>query len=221
MKDFVLIVAGGVGRRMGGALPKQFMKLKGVPIILRTIERFTSFDPNLNVVVVLHPEYIELFQELCDLLKFPFKCQVVKGGDSRFQSVKNGVDALPSDAHIVGVHDAVRPFVSDDTLERCFGVARRKGNAIPVTPLVDSIREIVPSGSKMIDRTKLRLVQTPQCFEYSLLRDAYLQNESALFTDDASVVEALGIKMVLVDGNRLNFKITTPEDLDMANAICP
>lgn len=221
MKDFVLIVAGGIGRRMGGALPKQFMKLKGVPIILRTIERFRTFDPNLNIVVVLHPDYVALFHELCDLFRMPFEGDVVLGGKSRFQSVKNGIAALPEDAHVVGVHDAVRPFVSEDTLERCYGVARRKGNAIPVMPVVDSIREIVPSGTKTVDRAKLRLVQTPQCFEYSLLRDAYLQEENELFTDDASVVEALGIKMIMVEGNRLNFKITSPEDLDMAYAICP
>ncbi len=206
---------------MGGALPKQFMELNGMPIILRTIQRFNSFDAKLNIVVVIHPQYIDLFEELCSFYKSPFSGQVVAGGKTRFESVKKGIEALPANAHIVGVHDAVRPFVSEEVIERCFRKARSKGNAVPVVPVVDSIREIEPGGSKIVDRAALRLIQTPQCFEYSLLRDAYLQEDQAAFTDDASVVEELGIKINLVDGNRLNFKITTPEDFELACAICP
>ncbi|NNE55958.1 MAG: 2-C-methyl-D-erythritol 4-phosphate cytidylyltransferase [Flavobacteriales bacterium] len=219
MQDFVIIVAGGVGRRMGTALPKQFLEVEGRPVIHRTIDNFTKYNPSVKVVVVLHPEAVEIWQALCD--HFPTSCavEVALGGTERFYSVRNGLEKIKGDTGVVAVHDAVRPFADQGCIERCFSTAREFGNAIPVIPVIESLREISGDASQAVDRSDYRLVQTPQCFDVKLLKDAYAQEFDPSFTDDASVVERLGVKINLVEGNRENIKLTTKEDLSLASSI--
>lgn len=219
MTDYVIIVAGGVGSRMGTALPKQYLEVGGRPILMRTIDRFLEFNSSFEFRLVLHQSAQELWAELCDKHKFEFSGSVVVGGDERFYSVKNGLDSIDSEFGIVGIHDAVRPFVGLETIERCFDTARKMGNAIPVVPVEQSMRHVDYHGSTSVNRDEYRMVQTPQCFEINPLRDAYKQEYSPLFTDDASVVQGIGVSINLVDGNRQNIKITTKEDLFLANAI--
>jgi 2-C-methyl-D-erythritol 4-phosphate cytidylyltransferase len=212
-------VAGGLGKRLGSSLPKQFIELKGRPIIFHTIEKFTAAVPGIQVIVVMHPEFMGLWQELCTYHGFKESCVVCAGGEERFFSVANGISWLSQECAVVAVHDAVRPFVSEGTISRCFEAARNSGAAIPVVSLHDSLRQLDGDKSKHLNRSEYRAVQTPQCFDVGLLRQAYRQPYAAEFTDDASVVEAFGTKVVLVDGNRSNIKITTPFDLILAEAL--
>jgi 2-C-methyl-D-erythritol 4-phosphate cytidylyltransferase len=213
MRNAVILVAGGTGTRMESHVPKQFLELNGQPILQRTLEKFHAFDPNMFIVVVMHSHYINYWKDLCRTLNLTIPHEVVTGGEERFHSVKNGLAVVPSDVAVVGVHDAVRPLVSDQTLQHCYGAAREKGNAVPVVPLSDSIREISQGKSKHVNRANYQLVQTPQCFSRSLLLEAYRQTYTPSFTDDASVVEAAGHAIHLVQGNMENIKITTPTDL--------
>lgn len=219
MTDYVIIVAGGVGKRMGTALPKQYLEVAGKPIVMHTIERFLEHNDALEFRLVLHSSARELWSDLCAKHNFQLRGEVVEGGAERFHSVRNGLESIPSEYGVVAVHDAVRPFVSIDCIERCFDTARRLGNAVPVTPIEQSVRKIEAHGSSPVNRDDYKLVQTPQCFELKALRDAYKQEYSPKFTDDASVVESLGIVINLVEGNRQNIKITTKEDLQLAAAM--
>lgn len=219
MNEAVIIVAGGMGTRVGGALPKQFLELKGKPVIFHTIEQFTKANSEIQVIVVMHPEYISMWKELCERYGFKEGCEVCAGGDERFHSVRNGLSLLGQDCAVVAVHDAVRPFVSESTISRCFAEARNSGAAIPVIPIYDSLRKIDGEESRHEDRSLYRAVQTPQCFDAETLKAAYRQPYDHSFTDDASVVEAFGQNVTLVDGNRANFKITTPFDLVVAEAM--
>lgn len=218
MKNHLIIVAGGTGSRMGMDLPKQFLEINGKPILAHTLERFYQFDSTLNMIVVLHPDFVEYWNDLVQTLGIKVPHQVVKGGKERFDSVKQGLKAISDETGVVGIHDAVRPLVSFKTFETCFNNARINGTAIPVVTVNDSLRELHNSDSKIADRSKFRLVQTPQCFEISLLREAFKADYHPSFTDDASVVESLGVRLHLVEGNRENIKITTPEDLLLAKA---
>lgn len=218
MENHLIIVAGGTGSRMGGELPKQFLEINHKPILIHTLERFHAFDPRLNIIVVLHPNYVDYWIDLTRTLNLSVPHQVVAGGEERFHSVKNGIAAITSDSGIVGIHDAVRPLVSKKTFETSYSEARINGTAIPVMPINDSLRLLENGQSHIADRSKFRLVQTPQCFELQLLRQAFNQAYHPIFTDDASVVESLGVHLHLVEGNRENIKITTPEDLQMAQA---
>ena len=219
MTDYVIIVAGGVGARMGAPLPKQYLEIFGRPILMRTIDRFKEFNEDFEFRIVLHKSAQELWADLCQKHNFTFRGSVVVGGAERFYSVQNGLASIDSEIGIVAVHDAVRPFVSFETIESCFDKARKSGNAIPVVPVEQSMRHVDHHGSTSVNRNEYKLVQTPQCFEMKTLRDAYQQDFSSLFTDDASVVQALGVTINLVDGNRQNIKITTKEDLELANAM--
>ena len=216
MKDYVIIVAAGSGSRMKAALPKQFIDLKGKPVLLHTLEKFHRFNPTLEIIVVLNAEYVQFWKDLAITLKVTIPHTVVSGGDERFFSVLKG---LADKNGIVGIHDAVRPLVSMKTLETCYSVARSRSNAIPVMEIPDSLRQVNENGSQVANRNLFRIVQTPQCFELSLIRKAFQQPYQASFTDDASVVENLGVEIHLVEGNRENFKITTPGDLSIAEAI--
>ncbi len=219
LKKQVIIVAGGKGQRMNADFPKQFLVVSGKPILMQTIEKFYTFSKEIGVVVVLPGAYIIFWQSLCKKYNFKTPHKVVKGGKTRFNSVKNGLKLIGNDC-IVAVHDGVRPLVSNDTLERAFSGAEKNGNAIPVIPVNDSLRKIKHDNkSKPVKREKYFLVQTPQCFRSDILLKAYEQEYNKHFTDDASVVEASGEKIHAVEGNEENIKLTRPFDLKVAEAI--
>ncbi len=209
----VIIVAGGKGLRMGGDIPKQFLPIHGKPILMHTIERFLEFDPSMQIVLVLPKDQQDYWAELCKQYAFAPVLTIADGGTARFHSVKNGLAIVHADVELVGVHDGVRPFVSVEVIQRCYDEARRSGAAIPVIDVFETIRHLTPRGSETVPRSEYKLVQTPQVFQTSLLRQAYEQEFTEFFTDDASVVEALGHQVALVPGNRENIKITTPADL--------
>jgi len=207
----VIIVAGGIGKRMGAEMPKQFLEVDQKPIIVHTIERFRSFDSGMGVIVVLPEQWVSYFQDLA--VKFNIDCQVAIGGAERFQSVQNGLELATAD--VVAVHDAVRPLVSNETLRNVFDAAESTGAAIPVIVLSESLRRVSDNGSVALNRSEHRLVQTPQVFRLDILKAAYQQPYDPVFTDDASVVEASGKQISLVSGNVENIKITTPADLQL------
>ena len=213
MRNAVIIVAGGKGLRMGGDIPKQFLVVDGMPILMHTISRFAEWDGTMEIVVVLPESQQQYWRELCQEYGFDIRHTIATGGKERFHSVKNGLAVVPAECGLVAVHDGVRPYVSHETIARCFDAAARYGAAVPVTPVVETIRHIEPDGRSItVPRADYRLVQTPQVFRTDLLRRAYEQEFTTVFTDDASVVEAMGIEVTLVEGNRENIKITTPAD---------
>lgn len=214
----VIIVAGGKGLRMKSDLPKQFLSVGGKPVLMRTIEAFYNFDKSMRIIVALSSSYREYWSKLCKGYAFSIYHEVVDGGETRFQSVKNGLELVGEGC--VAVHDAVRPFVSESLLKTCFEAAEKHQAVVPVIDVTDSLREIVgENDSKIVDRSKYRMVQTPQVFESALLKQAYKADFFEYFTDDASVVEALGHSIHLVDGERTNIKITTPFDFDLGKVI--
>lgn len=215
MKNCVIIVAGGGGSRMGSEIPKQFLPLNNVPVLMHTINNIFNFDQNISIIVVLPVGEIELWKNLCAQHAFIVPHQTVSGGETRFHSVKNGLSFTP-ECDLIAIHDGVRPLVSPETLKRCFDMAADKGAAIPVLPANESIREGTLDNSRPVDRSRLFLVQTPQVFRSEILRKAYDQSWNPEFTDDASVVEKSGTAVQMVLGNRENIKITYPEDLQIA-----
>ena len=219
--DYVIIVAGGKGLRMGTDTPKQFLSVGGTPILMRTIKRFREYDGNLGIVLVLPREQHEYWHELCRKYAFNERYEVACGGETRFHSVKNGLALIPDDARgVVGVHDGVRPFPSVEVIRRCYDTARAAGAVVPVVPVVETVRHIEPAGgTRTVPRGDYRLVQTPQTFDITLLKQAYDRPYRDAFTDDASVVEDFGREVTLVDGNRENIKITTPFDLRVAEVL--
>jgi 2-C-methyl-D-erythritol 4-phosphate cytidylyltransferase len=218
MQLYVVIVAGGSGKRMGAEVPKQFLELAGRPVRMHTIERFRAFDETIEIITVLPENQLRHWCELQNKYSFKIPQTLVKGGSSRFYSVKNGLEFVNSPG-LVAIHDGVRPFVSLDTIRRCFDMAAEKGNAIPVISPADSLRMLSDSGSTPVDRRIVRQVQTPQVFSVELLRQAYNQNYNPEFTDDATVFEMNGGVINLVEGNRENIKITNPEDLLISKAL--
>lgn len=215
MKKFALIVAGGSGVRMGKEVPKQFLVLAGKPMLMHTIETFVSYDPEIEIILVLPSSQLNYWKELCLQYGFQNKIQVVGGGPFRFFSVKNGLEVI-RDEGIVFIHDGVRPLVSHETITRCHEVAMEKGNAIPVVPVSESVRWVGDQGNEVLDRDRIRLVQTPQTFRVSLIKQAYDLPFDERFTDDASVLENSGHEIYLTEGNRENIKITWPEDMESA-----
>lgn len=213
--ETVIVVAGGKGERMQTDIPKQFIELKSRPILMHTIDVFIQYNNQIEVIVVLPESQIENWNLLCKKHAFEVKHQVVAGGSVRFESVRNGLK-VASDSGFIAVHDGVRPLVGQTTIAACFREARTSGAAIPVVMPVESIRRIERNDSVAVNRDLFRLVQTPQVFEANILKKAYEQEFNSLFTDDASVVEASGVKIRLVEGNRENIKITTPFDLKLA-----
>lgn len=213
-----IIVAGGAGKRLGGPVPKQFQTVKGKPLLMWTIEAFHAYDAGIPLIVVLPKEHFDIWKALCMGHRFFIDHQVVAGGAERFHSVKAGLDKVEGDG-LVAVHDGVRPVVSAALIERCFEAAHHKGAAIPVVPVVPSIREITSDGSKALDRSKLRAVQTPQCFHTNLLRKAFEQPYDAAFTDEAALVERLGVKVELVEGDERNIKVTSATDIAVAEVL--
>ena len=219
--DYVIIVAGGKGLRMGNDIPKQFLPIAGKPILMRTIERFHEYDENLNIILVLPKDQQEYWHQLCAEHHFDIKHQIANGGDTRFQSSKNGLALIPDDEDgVVGIHDGVRPFVSTAVIEECYETAREEYAAIPVSAVIDTLRYIdKQGGGKNVLRDDYRIVQTPQTFDIGLAKQAFNQGYKEQFTDDASVVESLGCQVAMVEGNRENIKITTPFDIKVAEAL--
>lgn len=217
-KRGVIIVAGGSGRRMGGALPKQFMMLDNEPILARSINRMHEALPAAEIVVVLPEEHVELWKNIAARFDVA-RHKIAIGGKERFHSVKNGLAVLSDEVAIVGIHDAVRPLASKKLIIKLFLEAENNTAVIPVVAPIDSYRIVDGDNSRIIDRSALRMIQTPQLFQAEALRKAYEQPFSSTFTDDASVMEAAGHKVTLVEGERENIKITTPSDMLIAEAI--
>ncbi len=220
MKLYALIVAGGSGKRMGAEIPKQYLEIAGRPVLMHTLERFKTFSDSIEIITVLPENQLRFWSELQKKYSFSIPHTLVKGGKARFFSVRNGLKFV-DDPGLVAIHDGVRPFVSLDTIRRCFETAERLGNAIPVIPPSDALRIVSEQGSMPVNRMLVRQVQTPQVFHSSLIKKAYQQEYLPEFTDDATVLEKTGTRINLVDGNRENIKITTPEDLIISAALLP
>jgi 2-C-methyl-D-erythritol 4-phosphate cytidylyltransferase len=215
MKKSVIIVAGGSGTRMGSEVPKQFILLENLPVLMWTILAFIRYEQSIPVIVVLPESQFNYWKELCVEYNFNHPHLLVKGGETRFQSVKNGLDAL-GETDLVAVHDGVRPLVSMDTIDNCFVQAALTGAAIPVMPLDETLRKGNMEHSCTVDRSAYFTVQTPQVFQAPIIKQAYLQEWNPAFTDDASVVEKQGSRVIMVPGNPENIKITRPGDLLLA-----
>jgi len=218
--DYIIIVAGGKGLRMGTDIPKQFLPIGGKPVLMRTLERFREYSADLQIILVLPKAQQDYWQELCQEYDFKVEYQMTDGGETRFHSVQHGLALIPDDAEgVVGVHDGVRPFPSIDVIRNCYETARKKKAVIPVIPIVETVRHLQDETSVTVPRGDYRLVQTPQTFDIQLLKAANRQPYNDGFTDDASVVEAFGFDITLVEGNRENIKITTPYDLKIAEVL--
>lgn len=224
MTHYALIVAGGSGSRMGSAVPKQFLDLGGKPVLVHTLEKFLAYSPEIRLVLVLPEADFDRWNSIKRFLhsitpSLPHPVLVVPGGATRFQSVRNGLGVLSGEG-LVAIHDAVRPLVSVEVIRRSFEAAAQFGSGVVTVPAKDSIRQVSENGSSVaLDRATLRLVQTPQTFRVSLIKKAFEQAESPRFTDDASVAEAAGFPIHLVEGSYENLKITTPDDLVVAEAL--
>lgn len=217
MHKSTIIVAGGSGKRLGGPVPKQFQSVKGRPLLMWTIDAFHRYDVTMPLIVVLPKEHFEIWRALCMGHRFFIEHQVVAGGEQRYHSVKAGLDKVAGDG-LVAVHDGVRPLVSTELIGRCFDAAHAHSAAIPVVPVVPSVRETTADGSRALDRSKLLAVQTPQCFHVDLLRKAFALSFDPAFTDEATMVERLGVKVDLVEGEENNIKVTTALDMKLAEA---
>lgn len=221
MKRYAIIVAGGSGKRMGSAIPKQFLPLDGIPVLMHTIRAFYEFDKQINIIIVLPDHQQDEWKRLCEQYNFELPHQITTGGATRFDSVKNGLSLIENEAEcLVGVHDGVRPLVQSDTLNRCYIEAGAYGSAVPICDSKESVRIVEKGGvSRALDRSSVKMVQTPQVFRSKILIEAYKQDYKKEFTDDASVVEAAGHTIHLTNGNKENVKITTPDDLIYAEAL--
>jgi 2-C-methyl-D-erythritol 4-phosphate cytidylyltransferase len=218
MEKTIIIVAGGQGMRFQSEKPKQFLYLRGRPITMHTIDLFHKYDRGMQIILGIPAAYIAFWDSICEQFHFDVPVILTPGGKTRYHTVKNALSAVTK-GNLVGVHDAVRPMVYRQTIDRVYAEAERSGAAIPCVGIHSTVREITDEGSRRLDREKLRAVQTPQVFQYALLVKAYRQEYSASFTDDASVVESIGHPVSLVEGNPENIKITRQEDLVFAEAV--
>ncbi len=217
-KDFVIIVAGGTGTRMRNETPKQFLEINKIPVIVLCIKKFLKYKSGINIIIAVHPAFKKELVAICKKY-FPKKeIQITIGGDTRYQSVKNALKLIPASDGVVGIHDAARPFVNTDVIKNCFSVAAKKGNAIPAITLFESVRKASEKKNKAVDRNKFKIIQTPQCFKIALIKKAFTRSYSPKFTDDATVLESIGEKINLVEGNYENIKITNPNDMIIAKA---
>ncbi len=215
-----ILVAGGRGQRMGGPIAKQYLPVAGQPVLMRTLSVFYRVDPSLDLILVLPESDFVYWEELCSEYKFTIAHRLVAGGNSRFQSVRNGLNSLNSKTKLVAIHDGVRPFVTEEVIKESFEVAERTGSAIAVIALKDSIRKLRDDGKSFYEeRQYFRLVQTPQTFQVEKIKKAFTVTELQQFTDDATVYENQGWQVTLISGNAENIKITTPEDMDYAEFI--
>ncbi|MBK6264987.1 2-C-methyl-D-erythritol 4-phosphate cytidylyltransferase [Marivirga sp. S37H4] len=217
MKKYAIIVAGGSGKRMGMSLPKQFLKLGGTPVLMHTLQAFHMADFDIQLIITLPSEEINFWKELCEWHHNYTPHITVSGGETRFHSVKNALEYVENNA-LVAIHDGVRPFISEELIINSYEVAREKGSAVTSVKMKDSVRQLEAVKSHNLDRSKLRAIQTPQTFQSNLIKSAYEQDFKEEFTDDASVVEATGHNITLLEGSYKNIKITTPEDMLVAEA---
>jgi 2-C-methyl-D-erythritol 4-phosphate cytidylyltransferase len=215
MKKYAVIVAGGTGSRMQGDVPKQFLALGGIPVILYSLRAFHAADPQISVIVVMHPGFRALWESICTEYKVAIPFEIAEGGETRFHSVKNGL-ALATGEGLVAVHDAARPVITPGMITALFETAEKYGSAIPAVPVHETVRSLAGGRIHLVDRTQLRVIQTPQVFDLAALRSAYETDYRDSFTDDAAVFEASGRDITLADGDPGNIKITTPADLAMA-----
>jgi 2-C-methyl-D-erythritol 4-phosphate cytidylyltransferase len=218
IKRYAIIVAGGTGARMNSPVPKQFLKLDGKPILLLTINKFLDTDPNIEIILVLPQDHLKYWEQLCSENMYHKPVKIAFSGESRFHSVKNGLEFVTEDG-IVAIHDAVRPLVSSKTILATYKAAEMYGNAVPAVPINDSIRQIESTRTIAVDRAHYCATQTPQCFRSDIIKKAYQQEYHYTYTDDAMVVEAMGEPIRLVDGNPENIKITSPKDLLIAEVL--
>lgn len=216
MKAYAIIVAGGSGSRMNAQVPKQFLVLKKQPVLMHTISAFYNSGARPEIILSLNPGYLSYWQDLCRKYNFEIPHHLVAGGEQRFHSVQNALNLVQQDS-LVAVHDAVRPIVSESLIERCFELAKEKGTAIPVVGSRDSLRTITGTTTKALRREDILIVQTPQVFRSQILKQAYQQEFSEEYTDDASVVEKAGYSIEITAGDYKNIKITWPEDLEIAS----
>lgn len=218
MDKYAVIVAGGKGVRMGTALPKQFLPLAGKPVLYHTIKAFTDAFDDIKIVLVLPADQLSYAQIVLKEFESGIDITIVQGGETRFHSVQNGLKAVGEDA-VIFVHDGVRPLVSTQLIRSCYEQAVEKGSAIPAITVVDSMRIIDGEASKPVDRTKLRIIQTPQTFRSDIILPAFQQEYTEAFTDEATVAEANGVHIYLLEGERSNIKITNQGDMNVAEAI--
>jgi len=218
VKKIVLIVAGGSGKRMNAITHKQFLLLRGLPVLMHTVDAFYRYDRQMKIIIVLPEEERPTWETLCHDYTFKIPHEIKSGGETRFHSVQKNLTIIP-DHCLVAVHDGVRPLVSHLTIDRCFQAAMRYGNAVPGIEIPETLRRIGKKGTKQVNRSHYRLIQTPQVFDSSILKKAYLQPYSRRFTDDAGVVESMGYVIHLVEGNPENIKITYPHDLVIASSL--
>jgi 2-C-methyl-D-erythritol 4-phosphate cytidylyltransferase len=218
--QYVIILAGGTGSRMKSDIPKQFIELQGAPIIIHSLKRFINYNLNIQIIICVHKNYKSHLENIIQKFNLETKnIQIVFGGDTRFQSVKNGLNLIQDLDAVVGIHDSARPFVSLKTIQNCFETAAIKGNAIPCISINESLRKISNNINSSINRNEYKIIQTPQCFLVSKIKKAFEQEYNFVFTDDATVLETIGEKIVLVEGNEENIKITSPHDLLIAKAL--
>ena len=212
MEKSIIITAGGIGKRMGGSLPKQFLPIQGRPLLFYTIERFHQYDPHIEILLTLPEDWRSYWETLCKEFSFSIPHRVISGGKERYHSIQLAL--VHSTGNLVGVHDGVRPFVSVETINRCYQTASELGSAVPVMPVKESLRKLNDETlSVSVERSAFRSVQTPQVFERNILVSAYERTFHDAITDDASLVEENGKTIYLVEGNEENIKITTPLDL--------
>lgn len=217
MDEYAIIVAGGKGSRMGNKSPKQFLLLSGKPLLFYSVQAFYSYNPTIQIIVALHPDHLTDWRKICIEHDFYLSHRLVPGGETRYQSVKNALETITGEG-FVAVHDAARPVVSKELIATTFREARKYLNAIPGIPVNETVRTIESGHPRLVDRNNLRIIQTPQVFETGLLKRAYQQEFQPSFTDDASLLEAQGTDLHLVEGDFRNIKITYPGDLEMAEA---
>ncbi|NSW46332.1 MAG: 2-C-methyl-D-erythritol 4-phosphate cytidylyltransferase [Bacteroidales bacterium] len=218
MKNAAIIVAGGMGKRMNNALPKQFLQLKGKPILFYTMEHFYNYDSNIEIILVLPEPYFALWKELLYQYSFTIPHKLVYGGQTRYHSVKNGLSAI-DDAHFIAIHDGVRPFITPAFIAKLFDEAQEFGSSVPVIPVNETVRRITSTESKVLNRNEIFLVQTPQVFKTKWLEKAYEQPYDEFITDDAMLVEKANYSIYFSEGLKNNIKITTPDDLDLAEKL--
>jgi len=218
MKRSMIVVAGGSGSRMGADIPKQFLPLFGLPLLMHTLKNLHGIDHSMKMILALPIDHLPQWEALCEEHAFHVPHVTVAGGKTRFQSVQNALKAIV-DEDLIGVHDGVRPFVSKEVVENCFKAAEQCGAAVPVVPVVQSLRRVDGDLSEAVDRNAFRSVQTPQCFRREVLLEAFANAPHDLFTDDAAVVESNGHSIALVDGSSENIKVTTPLDMRLAELL--
>ena len=219
MKKYAIIVAGGSGSRMKSDVPKQFLELQGKPILMHTLDRFYEFDPSIQLVLCLPAAEIDFWKQLCQKYNYTRAHKIVEGGSTRYHSVENGLLSIQEEEVLVAIHDGVRPLLSEDLLSRSYQTAQEKGNSVPAVPLKDSVRRLKESSkNEHVDRASLVAIQTPQSFQLKAIKKAFQKGYQDHFTDDASVYEANGGEIFLIEGEYSNIKITTPEDMLLAEA---